>query len=231
MKRILIMAAALMVAASAYAQIGKIGGVTTSATTLSEAYSDILEAENVNQYHIGLVSKHVLPFGFVLQPAVVYDVKGASLKSNIEAGSAGEFNIASFDAKTGYAEFQLQLQWGVTIAEQVLRVYALAEPSVSYAVHASTKSGNFIAEMISKDEPQWTDITEWDGINRLQYGVGLGGGIEIFDDIQLSARYYWDFGRLFNDEGKISDLNVKEYASLMKDSRCSGIKVSLAFLF
>lgn len=231
MKKIMTLTAAILVAASAYAQIGVIGGVTTSATTLNDAYSDIFETKNVYQYHVGLVSKNVLPYGFVFQPAVVYNVKGSSLKSNIEAGSAGTFDLASFDTKTGYVELQLQFQWGVTLSEEVLRAYILAEPFVSYAVHASTKASNIITDILSKDEPQWKDITEWDGINRFQYGFGVGGGVEIFDNIQLSARYYWDLGRLFTDEGKITNADVKRWAEVISGSKCNGIKVSLTFLF
>lgn len=225
MKKLFTLLVALVVAADLFAQVGVTGGVTSTSTTLQGAYSDI-QTQSVNQYHVGLVSKMELPAGLVLQPSLVYNVKGNSLKDIVTEG----VSLESIDTKTGNVEFQLQLQWGLTLSKDVLRVYALVEPFASYAINGSIKYTNVIADILQQ-EPTWNEISDWTGINRLQYGFGVGAGIEVFDNIQLSARYYWDMGDMFTETGDIVVPEIKRWAAIAKDSVCNGIKVSLAYIF
>ena len=54
-----------------------------------------------------------------------------------------------------------------------------------------------------------------DYLNRLEYGVGVGGGIEIWK-IQVSARYVWD---------------VSSFSKIMENSKTGGVMISAALFF
>ena len=70
--------------------------------------------------------------------------------------------------KTGYLELPVGLQWGPDLL--LFRPYVEVAPMVGVAVNSE----------IDKSM-----------LNRLEYGVGLGGGVEIWH-FQISARYNWD---------------------------------------
>ena len=54
MKKLIVIAASLLIAASAHAQLGVVAGITSSKSNLEEAYADI---NNVNKYHVGITYK------------------------------------------------------------------------------------------------------------------------------------------------------------------------------
>ena len=210
MKKLFAVAAALLLAISANAQVGIIAGLTTTATDYSTAIST---AESVNQYHVGIAFKLPIGAGFELQPAVVYDVKGATVKEQLAGNNV-------FDTKTGYIEVPIQIQWGIDLSSK-LRAFAFGEPYVAYAIDIQNKIGT----------GDWAKVADWDGIKRLQYGVGAGIGVELLGVLQLTARYYWDMGNMYDGDGNMNEISYKTVSETLKNSKSSGIKISLAHFF
>lgn len=202
MNKLLTLFAALIVCASASAQFTIIGGLTTTADKSAGQFS----IKNVSQFHIGVGTS--TRFGlFAILPALEYNQKGVSYN---------EMQDSRIDVRqrTGYLELPIQLQLGLPVIPRVLSIMAVGEPYISYAVHRE--------EQI--DYSPWEKMTDWSGISRFRYGVGLGGGVELFSHLQLTVRYFWDFA------GSEFDSLVKIPSQII-DNKASGIKFSAAIVF
>ena len=121
MKRIFtlvaVAAASLMMAAQAHAQFGIVAGLTSSKANAGEAVKDV---KNIALYHAGLTYKIDLGAGFAIQPAVIYQVKGAKIES------VGE--TTADQLKTGFVEIPVGIQWGPDL--MAFRPYVFAEPFI-----------------------------------------------------------------------------------------------------
>jgi hypothetical protein len=202
MKKLLILVASLLIAVSAHAQFGVIAGITSSSSDMKTA---IGEVRNVNQYHAGITYK--LGFGnfFAVQPSLIYNMKGAKLA---DIAGSGEL-----DYKTGYVELPLQFQAGFGFGD-IFRIYGLAEPFVGYAISNTISGGE-------KATAQQT----WDNIkSKAEYGFSLGAGVELIKHVQVSVKYFWNLGKVYGTETKLSDINIGE-------GNCNGIAASVAILF
>lgn len=202
MKRILIIVAALALSTSAFAQFTIIGGLTTTSGKVSEA----IKTENFSQFHAGVGYRLDLPLGFELLPSLQYNVRGTYV--------GGDRLIDAIDLKFkhSYIELPVQVQWGFSILPAVLKVFAVGEPYVSYALNIQSKAA---------DDNTWDkDLGD---IKRFHYGVGLGGGVELFKHLQVSARYIWDFAG--------SEFNISTVPQQIKNNKASGVKVSAAIIF
>ena len=124
MKKLILALSALLLAVSANAQLGIVAGVTSTKTNLDEAYKDIAETMNVDQYHAGLVYNLNLPLGLSLQPGIIYNMKGQSLASNIDA--LGAKHDVTINTKTGYLEVPVRVAWGIDLG--LFKPYVFAEP-------------------------------------------------------------------------------------------------------
>lgn len=203
MKKFITVVAALAIAISASAQFGIIGGLTSSSAKIETALNDV-NTNNINQYHAGITFKFDLPMGFAVQPALTYTVKGAKMD---------QFSLGELDLTTGFIEIPVQLQWGMSLPMVPLRPYAFAEPFVGYAVSntlSETQGGKTVTN------------NSWDYVkNRLECGIGLGAGVDILKRIQVSVRYFWNFGNLY----EVNELPIKGTAE------CNGIAASVAVFF
>lgn len=198
----LIIVAALALSTSAFAQFTIIGGLTTTSGKVSEAY----KTENFSQFHAGVGYRLDLPLGFALLPSLQYNVRGTYV--------GGDRLIGAIDRKFkhSYIELPVQVQWGFSILPAVLKVFAVGEPYVSYALNIQSKAA---------DDNTWDkDLGD---IKRFHYGVGLGGGVELFKHLQVSARYIWDFAG--------SEFNISTVPQQIKNNKASGVKVSAAIIF
>lgn len=207
MKKAIIAIAALFIAFSAHAQFGIMGGLTSSSGNLESAIAD---AKTISQYHVGVTYKIGIGNMLAIQPALIYNVKGTQLGSSIIEG------VEAFDAdfKTGFLEIPVQVQVGFGIGS-LARVYGFAEPFIGYAIT------NKVDGWPSEIGDQWKFVK-----NRLEYGIGLGAGVELFRHLQVSVKYFWNLGDLYNAE-----LNFGAISEEILSSRCSGIAASVAFLF
>ena len=94
-----------------------------------------------------------------------------------------------------------------------------------YGLH-NRLSGSFLGEDRSFRN-------RWEGISRLEYGLGLGAGVEIWK-IQVTARYNWNFGSLFDAGGNApgaSEIWSTAKESVLEGKNFSGVTLSVAFLF
>ena len=234
MKKLIAAAAALlMVTFSANAQLGIVAGLTSNSTDLEGAYADIVENQSVTQYHAGVVLKLNLPLGFYVQPGIVYDMKGDCLKDQI---ASQEVKITT---NTGFLEVPVQAGWKLDIPG--ISPFAFVEPYVGYAITTETKteaqdaaSQALIEGAASavglKLNTSNSDEDKWDGRNRLQYGVGVGGGILLLDKLAVSVKWYWDFGNLYNEEGQAS-WSAEQMYQAAKDNKANGIAVTATLYF
>ena len=202
MKRIISLVAAtavsLILAVGAHAQFGLLFGLTSSSIQMSSS-------DAVSLYHAGLTYKIGLPAGFSLQPAVLYQVKGANVS---QLGTASD---EDFKLKTGFVEVPLGIQWGPSL--DAFRLFVMVEPFVGYRV-SSTDRGN-------------DTFRDWarQAKNKFEYGFGLGGGLEIAEHIQLSAQWFNNLGPMFTGQAEAGTEQLDHVKNF------KGIKFSLAILF
>ena len=204
MKRLLavafVCAVFILSAAQLSAQkIGVVGGAT---------FSSIQNVENSSRtgWNLGVTSQFKLPLGFSIQPSLVYNSKAAQF-------GAG---VAQVGLSVNYLELPVALQWGPDLL--IFRPFVEAVPFVGYALAGR---GAVDASLIK---------TEWsvDDLQRFAYGVGLGGGLEIWR-FQINCRYNWNLGSIFNEKGKVVDLPNRDDAFV--DENFGGVTLSLAFFF
>lgn len=181
MKRLLIVAVALLATLTASAEgFGIVGGFTSSKMKLSD-----VTFKNSAGVHAGVAYNLPIGAGFAVQPELVYNVKGYNWE-----GSTTE--SLRQQAKFGYVELPVQLQWGPDLL--LFRPYVLAEPFVGFAV-----SGNQIIDS-KKTKIDWGNVK-----SRFEYGLGVGGGVEFMSCVQISLKYYWNF----EDASQWSDIQDK----------------------
>ena len=212
MKKILVVAAlfASMAAASAQ-QFGVIGGLSLS--TMDGAKNPD-ENKLMTLYQAGVLYKADLGAGFAIQPTLSYSVKGANLKQNNDVVS-----------KTGFAELSVGLQWGPDLL--AFRPYLFVEPFVGYGV-----TGSEILRM-SGTETTVASINKAldEAKNKLEYGVGVGLGVEIASHIQLSCQLFRNFGPLYKADS-LNTGDLKDIKSSYVDLKnYQGVKINLAILF
>lgn len=208
MKKLIVIVASLLVAVSAHAQLGVVAGITSSKTDLKSAKEDV---KNISLYHVGLTYKMDLGL-LAVQPSILYNMKGSKF-SAISSGTT----VDDFEYKTGYLEVPVQVQAGMDLG--LARVYGFVEPFVGFAVN------NQVA--FSQGEPKKV----WDNVkSKMEYGVGLGAGVELIKHVQVSVKYFWNMGLVYGP-GEGSDITIKGVATAVGERKCNGISASVALLF
>jgi len=209
MKKLIVIVASLLIAVSAHAQLGVIAGITSAQTKFEnlDAANDALQA--ATQYHVGLTLKLGLGNLLAVQPSIIYNVKGSKLSTVTDA--------EDFDFKNGYLEVPVQLQVGMGLGD-LARVYAFAEPFVGMQI---------TQQMFEETQ----DLSDVDIADKLEYGFGLGAGVELIKHVQVAVRYFWNLGGA-------KDANISsagDAINLIKDSASSknanGVMASVALLF
>lgn len=149
------LAISLFSAIEASAQVGIIGGFTSSTTQVKN-----IDSKSLNLYHVGLITKVDLGMGFAIQPGLIYQVKGVALGEISENTKTEDFQL-----KSGFLEIPVGLQWGPDLL--AFRPYLFAEPFVGYQI-----SGSDSAVLSGSNE----DLKNWasEAKNKLEYGFGLG---------------------------------------------------------
>lgn len=241
MKKLILTAlAAAIFAINANAQLGLIGGVNSMSTDIESA---IAEYQKIDTYHAGIVYKLNLPLGFSIQPGVLYNMKGQALETQLADMEQYTLNV---NMKTGYLQVPVRVAWGLKLA--FFEPFIFAEPYAGYAItteskaEAKTTAEQALLEAAAnaagiKLNTSNSDDNKWAGRNRLEYGVALGAGFELFDKIAVSAKYIWDMGTFFTEED--GEASVKDQASAaaaamcgaIKNQKCSGISASLILYF
>lgn len=224
MKRLMIftVAIAMFVGLNANAQglsYGVMAGFTSSSSNVKN-----FKTSSVSLYQAGVALRIPLVAGFVIQPGLVYQVKGASLD---KAGDLGFLpTLKTMDTKVGFLEVPVQVQWGPDL--MAFRPYVFAEPFVGIGVN--TQNTATTLELVKKSSKDFKDSA----VSRLEYGLGLGAGIEVWK-FQLSVRYFWNFGSLYQ-EGESGKETLNDVAQTIKGAfkdkkNFNGITASVAFFF
>ena len=208
MKRILAIAAVALAALLCASEINaQKFGITGGATFTS---MQNIEASSKTGFNIGATAQLRLPLGFSVQPSFIYNQKSAEV--------GGDLVSTSMDI--GYLELPVSVQWGPDLL--LFRPFLDVTPFVGYAVNSTIKTEALNAlEVVTKND--------WDGfrMNRFSYGLGLGGGIEVWR-LQFICRYNWNFGVL----GSLKDFTNIQLDDLKSENeKFGGISVHLAFFF
>ena len=149
-------------------------GVTGGVGFNQSKFSKIIKEKNPVGWNAGLTVSVDLPAGFTIQPTLQYHQKSVVVSSGITQSMS-------------YAELPVSLQWGPDLL--VFRPFLDCTPYIGYAISNRLNLG-FSEQAISN----------WDGKQRFEFGLGLGGGIEVWR-LQIVARYNWNFGSLYNLKG------------------------------
>lgn len=178
-----------------------------------------ISPELTTGYHAGLTYKFHLPYGFAIQPSLLYHMKSSLVEEAVA-------DLAAFDYKMGYLELPVSFQWGPDLL--LFRPFLDVSPFIGYALN-----NEFTASTAGAAKLSAGFSNKWDGINRLEYGLGLGGGLEIWK-VQVVCRYNWNFGQLFDASGSAAGIgdflgNAKE--SVFEGKNFGGVTLSVALLF
>lgn len=190
------------------ADFGIIGGYTSSKTKISQ-----WAPKNADGYHFGVALNVPVVAGIVIQPQLTYQVKKADVSGTIADPNVNSVGTSSVKTSANYLEGGIQLQWGPDLL--LFRPYVFAEPFIGYALSSKSETS--------------TDVSFKDAVYSLEYGLGVGGGIEI-GRFQLSAKYFWNFGDLYDGD------ELNEYAdqvkSAVKDQKSfQGVSLTLGIFF
>lgn len=203
MKKFLVAAVALLVAVTASAEgFGLVGGFTSSKVKMEE-----ITFRNSAGIHAGIAYNVPLIAGFAIQPELVYNVKGF----NWEGSSAEGYGLRQ-QAKYGYVEVPVQLQWGPDLL--LLRPYVFAEPFIGFAVNGMQTYNE------KKIKVDWDDVK-----SRLEYGMGVGAGLELMNRFQLSFKYFW------NVEDANQWINLDAVSEHVKSRSFNGLLFSVGLFF
>ena len=198
MKTLFLIIVVALIGVTASAQkLGVIGGITGAKSELKGS-----EIGTFNQYHAGIVANFPVMEGFRLQPELIYKVKGTSFNDTVNGHG-------KVDMSVGFLELGMEAQAG--IGRDFLRVYGLVEPFIGYNIHDMDFKGKDLIDNLS-----WS---------KTEYGLAVGGGVELFQIIQASVKYFWNMGSVgVKDDSKkiISGDDVRNF---------NGVTLSLAILF
>lgn len=215
MKKFLIiasLAATLMFAcaspASAQLRWGVIGGATFS--KMNKNLPEMVKGDNMTQYHAGATLQVKLPLGFSVQPSLIYNVKGSKL---------GTGDVARTDLSVGYLELPVSLQWGPDLL--LFRPFLDVTPFAGYGVN------NKIVTSAATVKNSWDSYN----INRWEYGLGVGIGLEIWK-FQVIGRYNWNFGSLADFASDVNSDGVPAAVTdMFKNANFGGFTLTAAILF
>ncbi len=201
MKRLLISIAALFLLFSLQASAQAKFGLTAGMNFNTSKFIEH-DVDTKTGWHGGITCLVDLPLGFSVQPSVIYSRKVANLTRNMSQ-------------EMGYVEVPVSVQWGPDLI--IMRPFIDFTPYIGYAV---TNKFN--------DESGLLPENSWDGKQRLEYGLGLGGGINVWK-LQIVARYCWNFGSLYNSDWE----GFKENLTNLKveGENFGGVTLGVSFFF
>jgi hypothetical protein len=207
MKKIFLALVVTMVLSSVSANAGGKFGVTGGLGFNTAKFTE-LGGDTKTGWNVGITGAFDLPLGFSIQPSLVYNEKTMDIAESVSQSM-------------GYLELPVSLQWGPDLL--IFRPFVDVTPYVGYALTNDLKSD--FAGLVSFNDGSW------EGKNRLEYGLGVGGGLDVWK-FRLVARYNWNFGPLYDVKGwdDIKDtLNLKELNA--ENPNFGGVTLTLSFFF
>lgn len=194
--------------ASSFFKVGVKGGIDFISMSRFELGYISESVSSHTGFTAGIAFSFDLPVrGMTIQPELNYVSKGAMYRGKTSGGSRQDMQF-----RTDFIEVPVNLQWGLDLI--LFRPYLMVSPYIGYAVHK---------------EPGTLD---WDSINRFEYGVGIGGGID-FWRIQLQVKYNWNIGQLARsipDDGFVPGQSESP-SGPVRMGNYRGLEVNLVFFF
>ena len=174
----------------------------------------------MSRFELGYISESVRNYtGFNAGVAFSFDlpVQGMTIQPELNYVSKGTMyrGPENFRFRADFIELPVNLQVGLDLI--LFRPYLMVSPYIGYAVYKLPQE------------------VEWSGINRFQYGVGIGGGVD-FWRFQLQVKYNWNIGQLVRnipDNG----INIgqgeseEEHSGPVRMGNFRGLEVNLVFFF
>ena len=168
-------------------------------------------------YHVGLAVQFKVPFlGLAVQPELLYNTTRSAANTptlaqiNNPLLNGGVINqqvaLVPDEMQLDYINLPINLQFGIDLV--LLRPFVVVSPYISYAIQKGATLEN---------QP-------WDDINRFDYGVGLGLGLDIWK-LQIMGKYNWGLGKL-----QAAGANWDQ-VDTYKNAKIQGFQLSVAFLF
>lgn len=215
MKKFFIAIALLFIGfASAEAKSGF--GVKAGVNFPTKSVKELKDASPAS-FQLGVAYNVDLPFGLSIQPALQYNLKQSSLGFDSGTGVDVLNELSMEKVSVGYLELMASIQWGIDLI--AVRPFLDVSPFVGYAVN-----GN-----LGKVSDLWKN----DGVNKLDYGVGLGAGLDVWR-FQVVCRYSWNFGNLMKTVDTFEDAGLKEKYQVyknIKEGNFGGLTLTLAYFF
>lgn len=183
---------------------------------------DVTESGSVDQawknqtgYHFGIAWQFKVPIiGIGIQPELLYSkVKTSFMEAYTGAQPLNNGFIANnvvvpttmSEIELDYLTLPINFQLGLDLL--ILRPFIVVSPYISYALQ---KGGDLTNQ-------------DWDDINRFNYGVGAGVGLDIWK-LQIMGKYNWGLGKL---ESATNTTWEEKY----ENAKIQGFQLSVAFLF
>lgn len=204
----LIVAAVISVAAAVTADAGRFG--IKAGMNVSNLKFENVESMAALGYSAGITWQWNLPLWFAIQPDLLYHVK------------ASNFDEAGSKLSMGSVELVPNIQWGPRFAKKNVRVFAQASPFIGYAVSKNVTQGMDVPPEVKDILDSYGVSGEWETINRLSYGCGLGVGVQLWA-FQLTAQYVWNFGNI----SSLPEVSAKSF----NEANFGGCNVTLALMF
>lgn len=161
--------------------------------------------------HAGINFSIKLPMYFSIQPSVHYEWTRSDYEWTRPdlTPAEGRLNMHNI-------QIPVAVQWGPDLG--ILRPFVQVVPFADFNLGTNLKIN---------DLGKWTKEDLKAMVNRVQFGLGLGGGLEVWR-IQLSARYNWNFNDIFNPANK--NLTIGEYIDGLNGKK-RGVTVTLSYFF
>lgn len=156
-------------------------------------------------YQAGIAVQCDLPLWFSIQPELLFHVKGGQADMGRNASNRA-FGL-------GYLEIPVNIQWGPRFSDDRFRVFVQGSPFIGYAISKDMKDDR-------------GNSYDWKNVNRFEYGVGVGLGIQLWRHFQITGQYNWSLGDLVN-----SGFAEEEFKRIFDESNFSGYTLSLAIIF
>lgn len=156
-------------------------------------------------YQAGIAVQCDLPLWFSIQPELLFHVKGG------QAAVSGKSVPQAFGL--GYLELPVNIQWGPRFSDDRFRIFVQGSPFIGYAISKDMKNAR-------------GESYDWKNINRFEYGLGAGLGIQLWRHFQIVGQYNWSLGDLVR-----SGFAEQEFKRIFDESNFSGYTVSLAIIF
>ncbi|HIZ86570.1 MAG TPA: PorT family protein [Candidatus Coprenecus pullistercoris] len=164
---------------------------------------------SVNRFELGYISESVSNYtGFAAGVAFSFDmpVRGMTIQPELNYVSKGAIFRGQDNVyfRTDFIELPVNVQAGLDLV--LFRPYIMVSPYIGYAVYKQPGS------------------VAWNQLNRFEYGIGIGGGVD-FWKLQLQVKYNWNIG------GLVKNVSDSDLLRSVRRGNFRGLEVNLVFFF